>query len=112
MAPEFYNDPGNVNLDLTFYVLHLWDFMTPMALQDILKLSWRDYGTRGEKSSEGPINFRGNVLEGLIGYCHDRSTTLSGGYHAGRKQKPEQRTSILADGADAERDRPAKETTG
>ena len=95
MAPEFYNDPGNVNLDLTFYVLHLWDFMTPMALQDILKLSWRDYGTRGEKSSEGPINFRGNVLEGLIGYCHDRSTTLSGGYHAGRKQKPEQASSQM-----------------
>ena len=89
LAPEFYDDPGNVNLDLTFYVLCLWDFICPYALHDILKLSWKDYGTRGEKSSAGPMNFRGNVLEALIGYCHDRSINVPGGYHAGRQPKPE-----------------------
>ena len=67
--------------------------MTPIALQDILKLSWKDYGARGEKSSQGPMNFRGNVLEALMGYCHERSINVSGGYHAGRQQKPEQASS-------------------
>ena len=61
LAPEFYHDPGNVNLDLTFYPMCLWEFMTPNAVQDILELSWRDYGSKGEKSSHGPMNFRGNV---------------------------------------------------
>ena len=90
MAPEFYDDPGNVNLDVSFYILCLWEFMTPMSLEDILKLSWKEYGSRGERSSQGPMNFRGNVLEALMGYCHERSIKVSGGYHAGRQQKPEQ----------------------
>ena len=88
LAPEFYHDPGNVNLDLTFYLMCLWEFMTPNALQDILKLNWRDYGSKGNKSSHGPMNFRGNVLEALMGHCHERSINVSGGYHAGRKRKP------------------------
>ena len=41
LSQDFYQDPGNVNLDLTFYVLCLWEFTTPEALKDILKLSWR-----------------------------------------------------------------------
>ena len=78
LAPEFY---------VTFYLLCLWEFMTPIFLQDILKLSWKDYGARGEKSSKGPMNFRGNVLEALMGHCHERSLNVSGGYHAGRQHK-------------------------
>lgn len=93
LAPEFYADPGNVNLDVTFYLLCLWEFMTPISLVDILKLSWKEYGSRGEKSSQGPMNFRGNVLEALMGYCHERSIKVSGGYHAGRQKKPEQASS-------------------
>ena len=44
----------------------------------------------GEKSSQGPMSFRVNVLEALLGYCHERSINVPGGYHAGRQQKPEQ----------------------
>ena len=94
MAPEFYNDPGNVNLDVSFYILCLWEFMTPMSLEDILKLSWKEYGSRGERSSQGPMNFRGNVLEALMGYCHERSIHVSGGYHAGRQKRPEPSSSF------------------
>ena len=94
MAPEFYDDPGNVNLDVSFYILCLWEFMTPMSLEDILKLSWKEYGSRGERSSQGPMNFRGNVLEALMGYCHERSINVSGGYHAGRQKRPEPSSSF------------------
>ena len=89
-APESYQDPGNVNLDLAFYLLCLWEFICPRRRADILKLSWKDYGTRGEKSSRGPINFRGNWLEALIGYCDEKTIEVSGGYHAGRWPKPQQ----------------------
>ena len=92
LAPDFYQDPGNKNLDLTFYVLSLWEFMTPMVLPEVLKLSWKEYGSRGEKSSDGPMNFRGNVLEALLGYCHEQSMKVSG-YHAGRLKEPEQASS-------------------
>ena len=94
MAPEFYDDPGNVNLDVSFYILCLREFMTPMSLEDILKLSWKEYGSRGERSSQGPMNFRGNVLEALMGYCHERSINVSGGYHAGRQKRPEPSSSF------------------
>ena len=96
LAPEFYDDPGNVNLDVTFDLLCLWELVTPIALRDILKLSWKEYGARGEKSSQGPMNFRGNVLEALMGYYHERSINVSGGYHAGRQQKPEQASSSFS----------------
>ena len=92
LAPDFYQDPGNKNLDLTFYVLSLWEFMTPMVLPEVLKISWKEYGSRGEKSSDGPMNFRGNVLEALLGYCHEQSMKVSG-YHAGRLKEPEQASS-------------------
>ena len=39
LAPDFYHDPGNVNLHLTFNLLCLWEFMAPNALLDILELS-------------------------------------------------------------------------
>ena len=93
LAPDFYDDPGNVNLDLTFYVLCLWEFMTPMSLENILKLSWKEYGTRGEKSSKGPMNFRGNVLEALMGHCYEQSINVPNGYHAGSLQKPQRPSS-------------------
>ena len=92
-APEFYIDPGNVNLDLTFYLLCMWDFMTPSSLPEILTLSWKDYGARGERSSEGPMNFRGNVLEALLGYCYDQSVKVSGGYHAAIRSKQSEASS-------------------
>ena len=69
------------------------EFMTPISLRDILKLSWNDYGEKGENSSQGPMNFRGNVLEALLGFCHERSIDVLGGYHAGRQHKPEQASS-------------------
>ena len=72
-------DPGDVNLDVTFYVLCLWEFVTPEALQG--------YGARGKNSSQGPIEFR--VLQALKGFCHERAIHVRGGYHAGRLQKTE-----------------------
>ena len=86
LMPGFSDDPGNVNLDLTFYLLCLWEFICPYALHDIFKFSWKDFGTRGERTSEGPMNFRGNVLEAF---------NVPGGYHAGRQPKPEQASSSV-----------------
>ena len=98
LAPDFYQDPGNNNLDLTFYLLSLWEFMNPEVLPDILKISWKDYGPRGEKSSERPMSFRGNVLEALLGYCHEHSIKVSG-YHAGRFSESKRRRRFKTDDA-------------
>jgi len=73
LAPDYYADPGNIKLDLTFFSVCFWEFVCPRDLQNILKLSWKDYGSQGEKSSQGPMNFRGNMLEALIGYCHAKA---------------------------------------
>ena len=74
----------------------MWEFMAPDVLPEVLRLSWKDYGSKGEKSSKGPMNFRGNVMEGLMGYCHERATDVSGGYHAGRlpRWQPSSSTSV------------------
>ena len=84
--------PSSPNIACEWGFLHVlspWEFMTPVVLSDVLKLSWKEYGSRGEKSSEGPMNFRGNVLKALLGYCHEHSIKVSG-YHAGRLKEPEQ----------------------
>ena len=80
------------------HVLSLWEFMTPVVLSDVLKLSWKEYGSRGEKSSEGPMNFRGNVLKALLGYCHEHSIKVSG-YHAGRFSESKHRRRFKTDDA-------------
>ena len=69
---DIYDDPGNVNLDVTFYLLCLREFMTPISLRDILKLSWNDYGEKGEKSSQGQMNFPSIVIQlSEIVACHN-----------------------------------------
>ena len=43
--------------------------------------------------NECSMSFRGNVQEALVGYCHERSINVSGGYHAGRQAKPKRASS-------------------
>ena len=72
-APNRFKDPGNVFLDRTFYILGMWKFMREFSTLDILAVPYREYGGKGNKSSQGPMNFRGNVLEALHGYCQERA---------------------------------------
>ena len=84
LQPEFCNDPGNMNLDIAFYMLCGWEFMTTISLPDALRLSWQEYGSRGKRSTKGAMNLRGNVLEALLGSYHERMLQLGGSYDAGR----------------------------
>jgi len=43
--------------------------------------------------NECSMSFRDNVQEALVGYCHERSINVSGGYHAGRQAKPKRASS-------------------
>ena len=47
--------------------------MTELSTLNILAVPYKEYGERGNKSSKGPMNFRGNVLEALHGYCQTRA---------------------------------------
>ena len=68
-APSKFKDPGNGFLDKSFYILGMWKFMTEFSTLDILAVPYREYGDKGNKSSQGPMNFRGHVLVALHGYC-------------------------------------------
>ena len=52
---------------------------------EFLAVPYKAYGERGEQSSQGPINYRGNILEALMGWCQSRNLLPEvRSYHAGR----------------------------
>ena len=57
---EQFQDPGNAVLDSSFFVLHLWRFVSLQTAVNLLAIPYKAYGESGEHSSVGSINFRGN----------------------------------------------------
>ena len=73
LAPEEFQDPGNICLDQSFYILQLWKYIVGINAAECLAVPYKAYGERGEKSCQGAINFRGNILEALMGWCQSRT---------------------------------------
>ena len=63
---EHIGDPGNLCFDVTIHVLRLWRYIGETRLQKVMRVAPQEYGTRGNKSSKGPVNLRGNIIESLI----------------------------------------------
>ena len=58
-----FDDPGNLQLDIVVNVLRLWKFVVGFKVNQVRRIFAGEYGTRGNKSSKGPVNLRGNIIE-------------------------------------------------
>ena len=68
-------DPGNASWELMFNRLRLWDFAEVETSRAAMQQFPTDaYGGRSNKSSKGPVNFRGNICESLVGEMLSRSS--------------------------------------
>ena len=58
-------DPGNLALDTFVHALRLWQYCEPSRASLVLRQSPHDYGHRANRSSTGPVNLRGNIVEAM-----------------------------------------------
>ena len=62
-AADGFDDPGNLELDIVVNVLRLWKFVSGFKVEAVRRIAPGEYGSRGNKSSKGPVNLRGNIIE-------------------------------------------------
>jgi hypothetical protein len=62
-AADGFDDPGNLTLDIVVNVLRLWKYVAGFKVDQVRRIAPGEYGTRGNKSSKGPVNLRGNIIE-------------------------------------------------
>ena len=58
-------DPGNYVLDIVVHSLRLWQYCEASRTVLVMRQSIKDYGEKGNKSSAGPVNLRGNIVEAM-----------------------------------------------
>jgi hypothetical protein len=63
VAADGFDDPGNLTLDVVVNVLRLWKYTSGFKVEQVKRIAPGEYGTRGNKSSKGPVNLRGNIIE-------------------------------------------------
>jgi hypothetical protein len=63
IAADGFDDPGNLQLDIVVNVLRLWKYVSGFKVEQVKRIAPGEYGTRGNKSSKGPVNLRGNMVE-------------------------------------------------
>ena len=59
-------DPGNWVFDVMVNLMRLWRAVDENHWEPVVKLPAKEYGNSGNKSSEGPVNLRGNMIEVLL----------------------------------------------
>ena len=64
-SAEGFSDPGNVVLDMAVHALRLWQYCEAYRAEKVMKQSIHEYGSRANKSSVGPVNLRGNIVEAM-----------------------------------------------
>ena len=58
-------DPGNYILDMVVHALRLWQYAEAKRIDQVMKQPIAEYGHRSNKSSHGPVNLRGNIVEAM-----------------------------------------------
>ena len=64
-AADGFPDPGNEVLDVLVHALRLWKYVTASKVELVIRQSTHEYGASRNRSSIGPVNFRGNIVEAM-----------------------------------------------
>ena len=62
----FHTDPGNWIWDIMFHVLRLDKYVVQRRVEPVMRTAPAEYGAGSNKSSKGPVNLRGNILEAIL----------------------------------------------
>ncbi len=62
-SADNFQDPGNLRLDELVHVGRLWRFVDATRRDMVMRTPAGDYGSARNKSSVGPVNLRGNIVE-------------------------------------------------
>ena len=65
LSADGFTDPGNLVLDTFVHALRLWQYCDPSKTSMVLRQSAHDYGHKANRSSTGPVNLRGNIVEAM-----------------------------------------------
>merc|ERR1712026_524359 len=65
LSADGFTDPGNLVLDTFAHALRLWQYCEPSRASLVVRQSPHDYGHRANRSSTGPVNLRGNIVEAM-----------------------------------------------
>ena len=64
-AAAGFPDPGNEVLDVLVHSLRLWKYVTASKVELVIRQSTHEYGAGRNRSSIGPVNLRGNIVEAM-----------------------------------------------
>ena len=64
-AADGFTDPGNMVLDTLVHALRLWQYCDASKASLVVRQSGHEYGHRANRSSAGPVNLRGNIVEAM-----------------------------------------------
>ena len=72
---EGHVDPGNMVYDTVVNVLRMWRAVDVNHYQNVVRVAAKEYGERGNMSSAGPVNLRGNIVESLLRWTQQMAGT-------------------------------------
>ena len=58
-------DPGNLSLETFVYVFRLWKYCDTIGYDATIRVHPEEYGSKSNRSSKGPVNLRGNIVEAM-----------------------------------------------
>ena len=64
-AADGFPDPGNEVLDVLVHALRLWKYVTASKVELVIRQSTHEYGACRNRSSIGPVNLIGNIVEAM-----------------------------------------------
>ena len=68
-------DPGNLVYDTMVNILRMWRAVDINHYQSVVRVAAKEYGERGNMSSAGPVNLRGNIVEPLLRWTQKKAST-------------------------------------
>ena len=70
-APDNLYDPGNPTYEILYFALRFYRHIDARYVTASVAPGLKPYGERSQRSSKGITNFRGNVIEGIMGHTAD-----------------------------------------
>ena len=58
-------DPGNLSLEMFVYIFRLWKYCDTVGYDATIRVHPDEYGSKPNRSSKGPVNLRGNIVEAM-----------------------------------------------